>query len=200
MTFRAILLTVLPLLPLAPALAQQSPPAQQPSPAQQPPSAQPVPAAPKKKPPAAAPKPGAPQAIGTFDDWIAATHKEAGQPVCYAFTRPQNSMPALPGRGTVIMTVSQRGSGRDAVAMEAGFPFAANATVTVQVDQTGLEFYTAQRAAFARNGHAAVAAFENGSRAIARSPGPRDAKVVDTFSLKGFSAAYAAISKACPPK
>jgi hypothetical protein len=188
MTFRALLLAVLPLLPLAPALAQQPPPAQQ------------SPAAPKKKPPTAAPKAGAPQAIGTFDDWTAATHKEAGQPVCYAFTRPQSSIPAVPGRGTVIMTVSQRASGRDAVAMEAGFAFAAGANVTVQVDQTGLEFYTSQRAAFARNGHAAVTAFESGSRAIARSPGPRDAKVVDTFSLKGFSAAYAAISKACPPK
>jgi len=162
----------------------------------------------KKKPatattaPKAADKPRAegPKKIGAFDDWIAATHQEAGQPVCYAFTRAQSSMPALAGRGGVVLTVTQRMSGRDAVAMEAGFAFAPNATVTVQADQTGLDFYTSQRAAFARKGHDAVVAFQGAGRAIARSPGPRDTTVTDTFSLKGFSAAYAAISKACPPR
>ena len=73
-------------------------------------------------------------------------------------------------------------------------------TVTVQVDQSGLEFYTAQRNAFARDGKAAVAAFQRGSRAIARSPGAKDTQVTDTFSLSGFSDAYKAIVKECPPK
>ena len=40
-----------------------------------------------------------PKSIGKFDDWTAATHKEAGQTVCYAFTRAQSSAPSLPGRG-----------------------------------------------------------------------------------------------------
>ena len=98
----------------------------------------------------------------------------------------------------MVLTVTERSSGRDAVAIEAGFTYAPNASVTLQVDQKGLEFYTAGRNAFARDGKAAVAAFDKGSRAIARSPGPKE--VTDTFSLKGFSAAYAAIVKACPPK
>ncbi len=42
------------------------------------------------------------------------------------------------------------------------------------------------RNAFARDGKAAVTAFGKGSRAIARSPGPKE--VTDTFSLKGFGA------------
>jgi len=96
--------------------------------------------------------------------------------------------------------VTERASGRDAVAIEAGFSYPANASVTVQVEQAGLEFYTAQRAAFARDGKAAVSALHKGSRAIARSPGPKDTSVTDTFSLKGFGPAYAAIVKACPPK
>ena len=73
--------------------------------------------------------------------------------------------------------------------------------MTVQVDTTGLDFYTAQSNAFARDGKAAVAAFQKGQQALARSPGPRDGQtVVDTFSLRGFSAAYAAINKACPAR
>ncbi len=159
----------------------------------------PATAAETKKPAAPAhPTAAGPKSIGKFDDWTAATHQEAGAPVCYAFTRVQSSAPALSGRGPVVLTVTERASGRDAVAIEAGFPYAANATVTVQVDQAGLDFYTAGRNAFARDGKAAVTAFGKGSRAIARSPAPKE--VTDTFSLRGFGEAYKAIVKACPPK
>jgi hypothetical protein len=152
----------------------------------------------KKPAPAAHPAAEGPKSIGKFDDWTAATHQESGQTVCYAFTRVQSSAPALPGRGPVVLTVTERPSGRDAVAIEAGLSYAANATVNVQVDQTGLEFYTSGRNAFARDGKAAVTAFSKGSRAIARSPSSKE--VTDTFSLKGFGQAYAAIVKACPAK
>jgi Invasion associated locus B (IalB) protein len=152
----------------------------------------------KKPAPAAHPTAEGPKSIGRFDDWTAATHQESGQTVCYAFTRVQSSAPALPGRGPVVLTVTERPSGRDAVAIEAGLSYAANATVNVQVDQTGLEFYTSGRNAFARDGKSAVTAFSKGSRAIARSPSSKE--VTDTFSLKGFGQAYAAIVKACPAK
>jgi hypothetical protein len=161
----------------------------------------PAAAADTQKPAAAAhhaPGTAAPKSIGHFEDWTAATHSESGQTVCYAFTLAQTSAPALPGRGQVVLTVTERPTGRDTVAIEAGFVYAPNVTVTVQVDQTGLDFYTAGRNAFAREGKAAVAAFSKGARAIARSPAPKE--VTDTFSLKGFGAAYAAIVKACPAK
>jgi Invasion associated locus B (IalB) protein len=161
-----------------------------------------LPAAAETKKPAPPAHPAAaaagPKSIGKFDDWTAATHTESGHTVCYAFTRVQSSAPALPGRGAVVLTVTERSSGRDAVAIEAGFAYTANATVTLQVDQTGVELYTSGRNAFARDGKAAVAAFGKASRAIVRTPGPKE--VTDTFSLKGFGAAYAAIVKACPAK
>ncbi len=158
-----------------------------------------LPAAAQQRPAAAPAKPAGPQELGKFEDWIAATHQESGANICYAFTRAKNSTPALPNRGEVVLTVTERPSGRDAVAISAGFVYAPNAAVTVQADQTGLDFYTAQRSAFARDGKAAVAAFQKAGQALARSPGAREGQVVvDTFSLKGFSAAYAAINKACP--
>lgn len=143
-------------------------------------------------------RPDGPKSIGVFQDWQAATHTEGGQPVCYALTRAK---PAgkLPGRGDVVLTVTQRPTLRDAVSISAGFPFAANAEVKVEAGTAKLDFYTAQRSAFARSGHAAVAAFTKAATAQATSPGPRG-PVADSFSLKGFSAAYAAITKACPAK
>ncbi len=157
----------------------------------------PVPAWSQKPAPAPAPAtPSGPKSIGKFDDWTAATHQEAGQKVCYAFTRAQTAG----GKSNAIMTVTQRAAGRDAVAIDAGYLFPPNAAVSVQVDAVALEFYTAQRNAFARDGKAAVAAFQKGSRAVTKGPGAKDGQVSDTFSMKGFSAAYAAIVKECPPK
>jgi invasion protein IalB len=152
--------------------------------------------------PAAKPAPAgstAPKKLGSYDDWTAATHVEGGQTVCYAFTRAQNSAPAVAGRGEVVLTVTERPNGRDAVALSAGFAYAQGAEATLQIDQAGHALYTSQRSAFARDGAVVVAALQKGHQAIARSPGPRNVQVVDNFSLKGFSAAYAAILKACPP-
>ncbi len=142
----------------------------------------------------------APKSIGKWDDWQAATHQEGGALVCYAFTRATASVPSLPGRGDVVLTVTQRPGGRDAVAISAGFAYAASAEAQVQVDGAQLPFYTANRSAFARDGRAAVAAFGRGRQAVARSPAPRAPSVSDTFSLRGFTPAYAAVNKACPPK
>jgi hypothetical protein len=177
----------LPLLLAMPAAAQTVKPAT--TPAVKPAPAKPAPTA-----------PAGPKQIGKFEDWIAATHQESGATVCYAFTRAQSSAPALPGRGPVIVTITQRPALRDVVAIDAGFAYADKAAVMVQVDAAALEFYTDKRNAFARDGKAVAAAFAKGAKAVAKSPGPKNVSVVDTFSLKGFSDAYKAINKACPPK
>ena len=185
----------IPLLLALPAAAQTAKPSPAPAPA---PAAASVAKPALAKPPTAAP--AGPKQIGKFEDWIAATHQESGATVCYAFTRAQSSAPVLPGRGPVIITITQRPTLRDAVAMEAGFTYAEKAMVTVQVDQTALEFYTDKRNAFSRDGKAVAAAFAKGAKAVAKSPGPKAVAVQDTFSLKGFSDALKAINKACPPK
>jgi invasion protein IalB len=153
------------------------------------------PAAPAKP----APSSTGPKMLGKYDDWTAATHVEGGQTVCYAFTRAQNSAPTVAGRGDVVLTVTERPGGRDAVALSAGFAYAQGAEATLQIDQTGHALYTSQHSAFAREGAVVVAALQKGHQAVIRSPAPRNVQVVDTFSVKGFSAAYAAIVKACPP-
>lgn len=139
-----------------------------------------------------------PQAIGTFEDWTAATDKEGGQTICYAFTRARSSAPAQTGRGDVVLTVTERPGGRDAVAISAGYAFPANATVKFTVERDSFDFYTAQRSAFARDGHAVVRRMERAGQAVSRGPGPKGADVTDTFSLRGFHQAYAAIVKRCP--
>ena len=142
--------------------------------------------------------PAGAHSIGKFDDWTAAVNAEGGQSMCYAFTRVSASRPAIKGRGDVVLTVTERAGGRDVVAISAGFAFQPNATVQVAADTTTFDFYTSTRSAFAPDGRAAVAAFARAHGLAVRSVAPKGGPVVDQFSLRGFSAAYAAIQKACP--
>src|SRR3954453_5201293 len=77
--------------------------------------------------------PDGPKPIGRFEDWTAATHTESGQTICYAFTYATNSAPALPGRSKPVLTVTERPSGRDSVALSAGFAYPQGADVTMQI-------------------------------------------------------------------
>lgn len=174
-TILAILVPFLGLSLLAPALAQQHKPAKQ------------------------AARAAGPAAIGRFEDWTAATNKAGGQTECYAFTRAVSSSPALPGRGDIVLTVTERPGGRDSVAVSVGFAYAANAVAAVSADAATFDFYTAGRSAFARDGHAVAVAFQRARQVQVRSPGPKGKVVTDNFGLRGFTAAYAAIQKACPP-
>ena len=139
-----------------------------------------------------------PESVGTFGDWQAATHTEAGETICYAFSRPQSSAPANPTRGDVVLTVTERAKLRDTVALSAGFSYPANATADVAVDGNKFALYTAGRSAFAHDGAALIAAFNKGNEAVFTSPVAKGKTVVDHFSLKGFSAALKAVLTICP--
>lgn len=140
-----------------------------------------------------------PKKLGDFNDWTAATYDQAGHTMCYAFTRAQAS-PADPGHHRAILTVTERPTFRDSVAIEAGFDFAPKAAVKMDVGHTSLDFYTAHSTAYARDDRAAVRAFERGANAVAHLPVPHGKMVSETFSLNGFSAAHDAILKACSGK
>ena len=140
-----------------------------------------------------------PVPIGTFGDWQAATHPEAGVTVCYALTFAHSSRPPLQGRGNVVLTVAERPHDRDAVAISLGYAVLPHAGARVEAGGKDLHFYLEGRSAFAPHGREAIAAFRAGREAVGRFPGPLSMTMVDSFSLNGFAAAYAAIQKACPP-
>ncbi len=144
------------------------------------------------------PPQAAPQPLGSYGNWFAAAYQEYGQPVCYAVTQSVMSAPPVANRGAVVLTVTERPTGRDAVSIGGLPPDAGNAGIIMQVGQAGLEFYPAGGNVFARDGAAAVAAFHYGSQAMLQSMSQYSVPITDTFSLMGFSAAYAAISAACP--
>jgi invasion protein IalB len=144
----------------------------------------------------------APDRLGAFQSWTAATHQEGGQKVCYAFTRAIRSEGAPASRGTVTLTVTHRPGGRDQVAVSVGYALARGAESELAVGTQEFRSYgVVQSSAFFQNGAQLIAAFRSGREALTRTQGPQGrGTVTDTFSLSGFTAAYEAISRECPPQ
>jgi len=145
----------------------------------------------------------APASLGTFGDWTAATYGTGAAKACYAFTTAQTSSPTIPGRGAAMLVVTERKSAHDEVTLSAGFSYPAKPTVTLDIDGNNISFYTQGETAFTTSGGAAISAFQQGSSAKATSSAPAGTlpgggTVIDNFSLAGFSAAYTAITTACP--
>ncbi len=145
---------------------------------------------------------GAPVAtsIGVFGDWQAATYVDAGQTVCYAFTRPLVGGKPTTSPGEPVLSIAERPTIRDAVAIAAGFTYPSGAVVPVTIGNVKQDFYTSGSSAFSRDGAGMVVAMEKGSYLVADSPAPGNRTITNRFSLKGFTAAHTAIVKACPPK
>lgn len=139
-----------------------------------------------------------PKSLGTFGDWIAASYGAGAAKACYAFTTAKSSSLALPKRGEVLLTVTQRKAASDEVTLAAGYTYPATPKVTLTVGTSVVDFYTSGQTAFTSSGKKAVAAFQVGKTAVAKSSGPNNVTVMDHFSLTGFSGAYGAIRKACP--
>lgn len=143
-----------------------------------------------------------PQKLVQAQNWIAVVYRNHGQTICYAFTKVRDSIPPLAHRGPASLFVEESPAQRDVVQIDAGFNYSANASASLDVDATHLEFGTNRfyrpETAYARDGAAAVAAFRQGSLAVAHSQTDDGHAVTDSFSLAGFAAAYAAIVKACP--
>ncbi|MBB5372533.1 invasion associated locus B family protein [Acidocella aromatica] len=135
---------------------------------------------------------------GKFGNWTAATYGTGAAKICYAFTTPQISKPNWKSRGKVMLTVTQRHGSRDEVSLTAGYAYPKTASVKLTVGTTPFDFYTSGANAFTSSGTAVVTAFKSADSAATKGTGPKGKPVEDSFSLTGFSAAYKAISAACP--
>jgi hypothetical protein len=146
---------------------------------------------------AAAPTPLGPN-NGQFGDWTAATYGTGAAKICYAFTKPQSTVPPVPSRGLTMLTITERHGSHDEVSLTPGFTYPKTAVVNMLLGRDRLTFYVQDNVAFTDNVSEALAGFARESTVNVASTGPKSKKFTDTFSLSGFSAAYKAIMTACP--
>lgn len=150
-----------------------------------------------------------PRALGTFEAWTAAELAERGGKICYMVARPAKSDPQNVRRGDILLMVTHRQAAkqRDEVSFQSGYPFKEGAPVVMEIDKKRFELFTNPKvdpeSAWSRDGamdKALVEAMRKGEALLVRGESTRNTQTTDTFSLMGFSKAYAEIGKACGVK
>ena len=142
--------------------------------------------------------------IGAFGAWYAMTAGEGGEKLCYAISGPQVSLGKIANRGEVGLMVTHLDGGalRDQVSVSMGFEPSKSKPTKIKVDKGGninMRLTDGDRV-WIREGsldQKLVAQMKRGDNLIVTGLSSKGVASQDTFSLDGFTKAYAAISEAC---
>ena len=141
--------------------------------------------------------------LGDFQDWSAYSYESNGQTICFMSSSPTQARGNYTRRGDIFTMVThrpERGT-RDVVSVEAGYTYKDGSTVTVDVDGDDFTLFTQGGNAWAQAADidaALVRRMKAGLKMVITGTSSRGTLTTDTYSLRGFTAAYDAISKACP--
>ena len=135
-----------------------------------------------------------PTALGVYSAWTAATFRRGGHLICYVFSMPRRRTTAHKHRSAVLMVSRTRGS-LPLVSFSSKSKRVSSSTMSVGKKRFPLRIIKGN--GFAQNSEAVVHALERGLIASISSRAHRTT-LADNFSLRGFTAAYAAIQRECP--
>jgi len=140
--------------------------------------------------------------IGDFDDWSAFRFTEGGNKACYMASQPVKAEGKYTKRGDIYALVTHRPAEnrRDEVSFIAGYAFKANSTVEVKIGGQGFQLFTSEDGAWTANkdeDKRLVQTMIQGNRMVVKGTSTRGTLTTDTYSLKGFTAAYRAITDTC---
>ena len=142
-----------------------------------------------------------PKTIGTFDSWEALSFDEGGSLVCYASSEPVRAEGDYAKRGKVYALVTHRPAKKSlgVVTIIAGYAYEAGGDVTAAIGERTFTLFASGEAAWADDATdpKLVAAMKGGREMVVRGVSSRGTETTDTYSLAGFSRAYAAIGEAC---
>ncbi len=144
------------------------------------------------------------QDLGRFQDWRAHHFIEEGKRVCAMWTQPEKAEGKYTRRGEIFALVSHRPAEErfGIVSFEMGYPFASGKALAVSVDGgRPIRLPTSGSLAWHDSreiNRRLVKEMQEGLEMVATGRSQRGTKTVDTYSLRGFTKAYKAISDACP--
>jgi invasion protein IalB len=142
------------------------------------------------------------EALGKFGDWQAHKFRENGKPVCTAWTQPTKDEGEYKLRGAIYLYVTHRPAEKrfNVVQIVTGYRFKKGSEAHVRIGGQTFKLFTSFDTAWARTAvidGKLVAAMRRGNSMIVTGISSRGTNTTDTYSLKGISAAHAAINKAC---
>ena len=142
--------------------------------------------------------------LGSFGAWYAMTSGEGGEKLCYAIAGPQVSLGKIPNRGEIGLMVTHLDGGalKDQVSVALGFEPSKSKPTKIKVDKGGninMRLTDGDRV-WIREGsldEKLVSQMRRGDNLVVTGLSSKGVASQDTFSLDGFTKAYAAISEAC---
>lgn len=147
------------------------------------------------------------QQIGAHDDWTAYKGTKGSKSYCYIGSEPKEAKGDYSRRGPTYVLVTHWPAENifGEVSVEAGYPYQKGGDVTVKIGGKSFKLFTQNRGsgdgiAWAYDETAdkqLVTAMKAGANMVVQGKSSRGTLTVDTYSLKGFSAAYDEISKSC---
>lgn len=140
--------------------------------------------------------------LGTFDFWTAWTDTDGGGKICYVSSTPQTSEPSNVNRGAIHFIVTIRPTNRNEVATIVGYPIhETDPKASVSVDGRSYPMVTQGESAWLasiEDEPGFVGAMRAGSAMVVRATSQRGTNTVDTYSLRGVTAALNKASQECP--
>ncbi len=146
-----------------------------------------------------------PRKLSTHRDWDAMTAGSGDSRVCYVISVPKKTYISRQGarRGDIYLTVTHRPAFgvKDEVNVVVGYPIRRGSEARISVDgKRTYQFFTEGSGTWAydpKDDRAVVAAMKAGVNLEVRATSQRGTNTRDTFSLRGFTAAYNAATAAC---
>lgn len=145
------------------------------------------------------------ETIGIFGDWSAFKTTESNGNVCYIGAEPEKAEGNYSKRGETYVLVTQRPSVNelDVVSVRAGYKYRQSSEVFIKIGGASFTMFTSEGHAWARDtktDKALVKAMKRGNKMVIKGTSWRGTETTDTYSLKGFTAAYKASHDACKLK
>ena len=143
--------------------------------------------------------------LSTQGVWEAYQETEGGKKVCYIGSLAKKATGKYKKRGETYVLITHRPAEKSAnvVSVKAGYTYQENSEVEVIIGTETFKLFTDAGHAFAydqKTDGLLVKAMIRGAKMVIKGTSSRGTQTTDSYSLKGFTAAYQAINKACKIK
>ena len=144
------------------------------------------------------------EVLGTYGDWKAFYWNLDEDKVCSILSYPKKEEGKYTRRGKVVARVTQRveNSSDGVVSFQVGYPIKKGSDIKIKIDSKpfGVFNFLQDQIAWTSDPEVdgrLIKAMQRGTTMIIKGVSSRGTNTKDTYSLRGFTAAYKAISKVC---
>jgi len=141
--------------------------------------------------------------LGTYGDWKSMYWNTEEGVVCSMISAPIKKEGKYSRRGQVYAQIAKNKGTKElgVIYFEAGYTFKENSKVQLKIDSKhSFNLFTVQQGAWAEtttDDILLIKAMKLGNKMVVKGVSSRGTDTTDTYSLKGFIAAYKAMNKIC---